>query len=77
MDKGKLSGVLLKNFASYAEAMMVKEVLEKSGIKSLAQKDKFNTEGNFGRWVDGTDLFVAENKIEEAREIMDAYFSMK
>jgi len=77
MDKENTRSVLLKNFATYADAMLVKEILENKGIKSGIQKGSLNTLGEFTGWVGDADMFVLEDKYEEVKKIIEIYFKEK
>jgi hypothetical protein len=77
MGKTDVKVVLLKNFSNYSEAMMIKELLEKQGIKSMIQKGDLNAASEFTGWTGDANIFVPENKFEEAKSIIDAYCNEK
>ena len=77
MEKTETKSVFFKNFANYAEATMAKEILEKEGIKSVIQKGDINAASEFVGWIGDVDMFVLENNLDKAKEIVNAYFQQK
>lgn len=74
MEKDNLKSVLLKNFRSYADAEMAKELLEKQGIKCGIQRGNANAFNDFTAYTGDADMFVLEDRLEEAKKIIKDYF---
>ena len=63
--------IKIKNFATYPEAEMSKELLEKSGIKCMLQKGNLAAGGEFTGITGDANLFVSARDYIKAKEILD------
>ena len=61
---------LLKNFSSLAEAELIKNLLEKEGVKSMIQRGESGAATEFSGAAGDADLFVKKDDFDKAREIL-------
>lgn len=60
----------LKNFATYSEAELGKNYLEKEGINSVIQKGDLAAGADFSGYAGNAELYVNEKDFERAKEIL-------
>jgi len=66
-----MKNVRLRNFGTYAEAELAKNLLKKFGIIAWVQKGNLNAPGEFTGFVGDADLFIFENDFQKAKEILE------
>ncbi|HDH31278.1 MAG TPA: hypothetical protein ENH26_00705 [Candidatus Wolfebacteria bacterium] len=62
--------IFLKNFATYSEAELAKNLLENNDIKSMLQKGDIAVAGEFSGYAGDANLFVLEKDHNKAKEIL-------
>ena len=66
-----MESVRLKNFGTYAEAELAKNLLEKLGVKARVQKgNNLNTLGEYTGFGGDADLFIFEKDFDKANDIL-------
>lgn len=62
----------LKNFGTYAEAELAKNLLEKLGVRAWIQKGDLNAAGEFAGFSGDADVFVFEKDFKKAKDILES-----